>query len=459
MSMDLYLRNGLIVTEESTFRGGVVVHQGKIEQLVLGDPTVEAKQVIDLDGHLVLPGVVDDHVHFNEPGREHWEGYRTGSMAAVAGGVTTILEMPLNATPPTISRELLTKKRAVAARESVVDYGQWGGLVNNNLDALDDMNADGVIGFKAFLSNSAVDFERIDDDLLFAGLGKMRTFGNVLGLHAENEWVTRFLGDRMRGEGRTDRASWHESRPPESELEAIQRSLFWAKQSGGNLHIVHVSIASGIRSVVRERLAGSHVTAETCPHFLFFDHDDFVRIGPDAKCAPPIRSRADVEDLWQCVLSGQVDTIASDHSPCTTEEKERGNDNIWQAWGGITGIQAMLPALLTEGYHKRGLALPALVRMLSGNPARIFGIYPQKGALLPGSDADLVVVDLDREWTLSRDQLLSKNKHSPYVGYRFKGSVEQTIIRGVPVHQRGEILVDPGFGKLVKRKREPNSSK
>jgi allantoinase len=407
--------------------------------------------VEDVGGKHLLPGIVDAHVHFNQPGRDHWEGYRTGSMAAAAGGVTTILEMPLNATPPTTNLAMLERKRQVVSTESVVDYGQWGGLVNNNLSDLEALNTEGVIGYKAFMSNSGVDFERIDDDLLYAGLNCMREMGNVLGVHAENEFVASFLGKQMREMGRTDRPSWYESRPPEQELEAIQRACYWAKVTGGNLHIVHVTIPEGIRAIARARREGVHVTAETCPHYLFFDERDFERIGPAAKCAPPLRSRKEVEGLWECVFEGLVNTIGSDHSPCNWEEKEKGMDNIWKAWGGISGIQSMLPALLTEGVNIRGLSLPALMKLLSANPARLFGIYPQKGALLPGSDADLTIVDLEKEWTLTADQLFYKNKHSAYAGYTFKGQVVRTFVRGETVYEDGEIKAQPGFGRLVVR--------
>jgi allantoinase len=451
MTVDLYLKNGKVVTADAVIPGGVVVDQGKIVQVVAGDVNVEARQVQDAGGNYILPGIVDAHVHFNQPGRDHWEGYRTGSMAAAAGGVTTVLEMPLNATPPTTNLPMLELKRQVVRDETVVDYGQWGGLVNNNLSDLEGLNAEGVIGFKAFMSNSGVDFERIDDDLLFAGLTCIGRMGNLIGVHAENEYVASYLGKQMRDAGRTDRASWYESRPPEQELEAIQRACYWAKVTGGNLHVVHVTIPEGIRAIARAKHDGAHVSAETCPHYLFFDHKDFERIGPAAKCAPPLRSRENVEKMWECVFDGLVDTIGSDHSPCNWEEKEKGMDNIWKAWGGISGIQSMLPALLTEGVHNRGLSLPVLMKLLASNPARLFGIYPQKGAILPGSDADLVVVDLDKEWTLTADQLFYKNKHSAYVGYSFKGSVVQTIVRGQTVYQDGEIKAKPGYGKLVLR--------
>lgn len=456
MSADLYLKNAEVVTEKEIFHGGVVIVGEKITEVVRGDHDIEADTIIDLEGKYLLPGMIDGHVHLNEPGREVWEGYKTGSMAAAAGGVTTVLDMPLNSTPPTIHRDELTKKRAVAKDQAVVDYGQWGGFVDNNLDNLEALNEDGVIGFKAFASNSGVDFERLDDDMIYAGLSKMAKLGNMIGLHAENEFVTSYLAKEIQATGRIDRAGWYESRPPETELEAINRSCFWAKTTGGNLHIVHVSIPEGHCAIAQAKKEGAHVTSETCPHFLFFDQQDFERIGPAAKCAPPLRSREMVDELWQCVAEGLVDVIGSDHSPCTWDLKENGMDNIWKAWGGISGLQSMLPALLTEGAHKRGLPLTSLVRMLSANPARLYGLDDQKGAIQEGLDADLVVVDLDREWTLTEDQLFYKNKHSAYVGYSFKGEVVQTLVRGKTVYQDGKIVADPGYGKLVRRSHSYN---
>lgn len=451
MQADLYLKNGLVVTEDTTFQGGVVVGQGKITQLVAGDIPVKAAETIDLRGKTVLPGLIDDHVHFNEPGREHWEGYRTGSMAAAAGGITTVMDMPLNASPPSIDRDKLLHKRRAVKAEAVIDYAHWGGLVDNNLADLAGLHEEGVIGFKAFMSASGVDFERVNDDVLYAGLLRAREFGNLVAVHAESEHVTALLGRQLRDAGRTDRAAWSESRPPATELEAVNRAIYWAKVAASNLHVVHVTIAAGIRAAAQAKREGVNVTVETCPHYLFFDQNDFARIGPAAKCAPPIRSREEVDKLWDCVLTGLVDTIASDHSPCPWADKEPGLENIWQAWGGINGVQSMLPVMLTEGVHKRGLPLPALARMMVANPARIFGLYPQKGSLLPGSDADLVIVDLDKEWSLTVDDLLYKNKHSAYAGYSFKGAIERTIVRGTTVYQNGQITAEPGFGQLLRR--------
>ncbi len=449
---DLYLKNAQIVTESETFRGGVVVEGEKIVQVVKGDVTIEAAKVFDCAGKVLMPGLVDDHVHFNEPGRKHWEGYHTGSMAAAASGITTFMEMPLNSFPATVNGELLREKRQAVANKSIVDYGNWGGLINNNVDELSGLHDEGVIAFKAFMSNSGIDdFPRVDDDVLYAGLLEAKKFGNLVGVHAESEYVTAYLGQQIRDAGCVDRAAWSESRPPATELEAVQRACYWAGVAESNLHIVHITIADGIRAVVEAKRKGVQVTSETCPHYLFLDENDFEQIGPAAKCAPPLRSREDVEALWECVLEGLVDTIASDHSPCLWEDKEPGMDNIWNAWGGISGVQTMLTTILTEGVHKRGLPLPDVVRMMSTNPARIFGLYPLKGSLQPGADADLAIVDLDAEWTLSVDDLLYKNKHSAYVGCTFKGKVMQTFVRGKLVYKDGEIVAQPGYGKALRR--------
>ena len=268
MAVDLYLKNGRIITETGESYRGIAIQDGKIVELIRGEMAVAAREEIDLDGKLVLPGLVDDHVHFNEPGREHWEGYTTGSMAAAAGGVTTVMEMPLNATPPTINLQNLTNKQAAVSDKAVIDYALWGGLVDNNVAELSDLHTAGVIGFKGFMSNSGVDFARIDDDVLYAGLREAKKLGNLVAVHAENEYVTALLGQELRAAGRTDRASWYESRPPATELEALNRAIYWAGVTGGRLHIVHVTLAAGMQAAQAAKAAGVNVTVETCPHYL-----------------------------------------------------------------------------------------------------------------------------------------------------------------------------------------------
>lgn len=444
---DLYIRNGRVVTEEREFLGGVAVTGGRIAQLVEGNPPLEALEEIDAGGLLLLPGLVDAHVHFSEPGRGHWEGFETGSRAAAAGGVTSFVEMPLNAHPPTINAEALRLKQAAAA-VSHVDYALWGGLVEDNLADLADLQAGGVVGFKAFMV-TATDFPRSDARIMREGMAQIAGFGSFLAVHAEDEEMTGRLTLQLRAAGRTDRAAWGEARPIAAELTAIDEAIGLAEATGARLHIVHVSCAEGIDRISAARARGVAVTSETCAHYLFFDETDLERLGPVAKCAPPLRAPAEREALWDRVLAGAVDVITSDHSPCLWEEKTAGDADIFEAWGGISGVQSTLPALLTEGVTKRGLPLPELVRMTAANPARLFGLYPKKGSLSAGADADLVLVDPDRRFTLQAADLEYRNPHSAYVGAQFLGSVQKTISRGLTVFDGGRIIGPAGHGERL----------
>ncbi len=450
MSVDCYLLNGLIVTETGAFSGGLSIEGGKIVEVLPGSPVVMAKKTVDLHGNVVMPGIVDSHVHLNEPGRTEWEGFSTGTMAAAAGGITTVLDMPLNSIPYTTNRQAFLTKRSAVADKAVVDYGLWGGLVDNNLADLDGLREEGAIAYKAFMSESGVDFKFVQDDVLYYGLQWMHKTGSLLGVHAINEPVSRYMRTKLIEAGRNDRRAWEEAFPPEGELDAILRAIYWARVTGGRLHIVHVSIASGLHAITEARQQGVQVTGETCPHYLCLNLEDFERIGPAAKCAPPIRSQADVDALWQCLLDGEVELIASDHSPSTWSEKVRGLENISKACGGISGTQTMLPLMLDAGFLQRGVPLPALVRMLCANPARLYGLYPQKGAIVPGADADLVIVDLHQPWTLAEDDLLYRNRISPFIGRAFQSKVVQTFVRGESVYEQGKITAQPGYGRFLR---------
>ncbi|KKB11753.1 allantoicase [Devosia geojensis] len=445
---DLYVRNGRIVTAESDFPGGVVVAGGRIVDIVRGNPDRAAREEIDAGGLLVLPGLIDPHVHFSEPGRGHWEGFATGSRAAAAGGITTVVEMPLNASPPTINADALRRKRA-AARQSIVDYALWGGLVTDNRSELYDLHAGGVLGFKAFMCAGSFDFPRADDLVLESGMRDIARFGSLLAVHAEDEEMTRRFTADLRRKGRKDRRAWGEARPIAAELAAIASAIALAERTGVRLHIVHVSCAAGIDLISAAKQRGVPVTSETCPHYLFFCEDDLERLGPAAKCAPPLRSSEEVEALWDRVLDGAVDIIASDHSPCLLEEKTAGEADIFDAWGGISGLQSTLPALVTEGVHNRGLSLAALVRMTAANPARIFGLDQRKGSIAVGADADLVIVDPQASFVLQAQDLHYRNRHSAYVGSAMRGVVARTIRHGLTIFNDGKIMDDPPEGEFL----------
>ena len=441
---DLAILNARIVGEDRDVTGGLAVKDGWIAALLGPGETPEAAETIDAAGRVLMPGLVDGHVHFSEPGRGHWEGFETGSHAAAAGGITTFVEMPLNAHPPTINAEALRLKQA-EAEKSIVDYALWGGLVDDNLADLEDLQAGGVAGFKAFMC-TATDFPRIDARLMRAGMTAIAGFGSFLAVHAEDEVMTGRLTAALRGVGRKDRAAWGEARPIAAELAAIDEAIGFAAETGCRLHIVHVSSAAGIDRISAAKARGVEVTAETCPHYLFFDETDLDRIGPLAKCAPPLRAPSEREALWDRVLAGAVDVIASDHSPCLVEEKAAGDDDIFAAWGGISGLQSTLPVLLTEG-PKRGLSLPDIVRMTASNPARLFGFHPRKGSLQIGADADLVLVDPDASFALHEDDLFYRNRHSAYCGATFRGRVDMTIARGAVVYRDG--VVEPHKGRRL----------
>lgn len=447
-SPDLYVRNGHLVTANRSFVGGVLVTDGRILELVQGNPDIAAIKTLDADGQWVLPGLVDPHVHFSEPGRGHWEGFATGSRAAAAGGVTTLIEMPLNASPPTINAAALAQKRA-AARQSIVDYGLWGGLVTDNRADLADLHDGGVSAFKAFMCTGSFDFPRADDVVLESGMAEVARMGSLIAVHAEDEGMTQRLTADLRAAGRKDRRAWGEARPIIAELSAIRAAIAMAERTGVRLHIVHISCAAGVDLVSAAKRRGVPVTAETCPHYLVFSEDDLDRLGPVAKCAPPLRAQAEVDALWARVLDGAVDVIASDHSPCLWEEKTAGDTDIFKAWGGISGLQSTLPALIVEGVGKRGLSFTDLVRMTSTNPAKIFGLGGRKGDLSPGYDADLVLVDPKRQTTLAAENLFYRNRHSAYVGSAMHGMVTRTLLRGLTIFAEGQIMVDAPSGQFL----------
>jgi len=448
---DLVIRGGEAILPTGRAAADIAVTDGVIT--AIGSEVTGGEDVIDARGLVVLPGLVDAHVHFNEPGRAEWEGWDAGTRGAAAGGVTTVLEMPLNAHPPTITAQAFDAKQRVASEKARVDFGLWGGLVNDNLAELEGLAARGVVAFKAFMSESGVDdFRRVPDGVLAAGLRAAARLGVVVGVHAESHEMVERLGSEMRARRETGRLSWCRARPPAAELEAIKRlvSCVRGAGAGARAHVVHVSTAEGLAEVQGAREWGLAVTAETCPHYLDFDEQDFERVGPALKCAPPIRDAASRERLWTALLAGEVDLVASDHSPCPAADKQKGDHDIWQAWGGVAGIQATLPVLLTGGVHARGLSLERVADLTATAPARLFGLYPQKGSIAIGADADFALVDTQRTWTFRPEHLQTRSGISPYLGRTFRGAAVRTIVRGRTVFADGEIVGDAGWGKLVR---------
>ena len=449
MTYDLIVRGGRAVLADGDRVADVGVLDGAIAAIA---PDLEGPAAVEIDarGMVVLPGAVDAHVHLNDPGRAEWEGFATGTAALAAGGATTAIDMPLNAIPPTLDAASFAVKAAAARGIARVDVALWGGLVPGRVDRLDELADAGVVGFKAFMSASGVEeFTAADDLTLVEGMARAARLGLPVAVHAESDTLTSRLAARAVAAGRTSMRDYLTSRPVLAELEAIGRALAFAQETGCALHVVHVSSGRGVALVADARARGVDVTCETCPHYLVLDEEDAVRLGAVAKCAPPLRPAAEVEALWDHVRAGDVDLVATDHSPSPAALKETGGD-AFAAWGGIPGAQTLVALLYDQGVAGRGLPLARLGKLVAGMPALRFGLAPAKGALAVGADADMVVVDPRQNWRVERDDLLDRHRLSPFVGRTLRGRVARTILRGVTIAQDGAPAGAPR-GRVLRR--------
>jgi len=446
MPWDLILRGGTVVTADGLRHADVAVVAGRIAE-VAPELGRDAAETIDAAGCHLLPGIVDPHVHFNDPGRSAWEGFATGSAAFAAGGGTLVVDMPLNASPPTLDAASFDAKLAAARGTARTDFALWGGLVPGNVDRLPELAARGVAGFKAFMSGSGIgDFHAADDATLWQGMKVAGELGLPVLVHAENDALTAALAREAVAAGRTGIRDYLASRPIVAEVEAIRRAITLAADAGCPLHIVHVSSGAGVAAVVEARARGVDVTCETCPHYLVLTDDDVERIGAAAKCAPPLRPAAVQAELWRHVLDGDVAFVASDHSPAPASMKQSAN--FFDVWGGIAGVQATLGLMLEEGHARRGLPLADVVRLTSRGAVERFRLG-DRGRVAPGSVADLAVVDLAHAAPLAAADLQDRHKLSPYVGRTLRGRVRRTILRGRTVWQDGH-AVGPALGELVR---------
>jgi allantoinase len=442
---NLIIRNGTVVREEGVEALSVGISDGIIADVA---PEIEgdAGHEIDASGLHVFPGLIDTHVHFNEPGRADWEGFATGSAAMAAGGGTCFFDMPLNSVPATLDAGSFDEKLHAAQGQSATDFGLWGGLVPGNPDRLDEMADRGVVGFKAFMSDSGIpEFAHADDLTLLEGMRRAARLGLPVAVHAENDAIVSALASRALSSGRISVRAYLDSRPVIAELEAIERAILFAGETGCSLHIVHVSHPRGALAVADARLRGIDVTCETCPHYLVLCDEDALLMGVPAKCAPPLRARRVMERMWDILSGGHIDYIASDHSPAPESLKA---GNAFEAWGGIAGCQSTLSLLLVEGHLRRGLSLSVLADLTAGKPADRFRLAG-KGRIAAGNDADLTLVDLGAGRTLRTDDLLYRHRVSPYLGRAVHGLVRHTLVRGQIVFEDGR-LTGLRPGRLVR---------
>ena len=448
-------QGGRVVLPDRVVAGTLLVSGEKVVGIQSPEEPVSPDfEVVDVTGKVLMPGVIDSHVHMWDPSplnyREDWE---CGSACAASGGITTIIDMPLSV-PPVVDAHGFQLKRDVAETASYVDFAFWGGLTPRCLDHLEELDQLGCVAYKGFMSFANPDYPQITDGYLVKGMRIARKFDGLIGVHAENAEVADFGSRAMAESGCTDAAMHDDARPWWVEQEAIQRAVLFADQTGARLYICHMTTAQGAAYLKQAKCNGSKVYVETCPHYLLFDKTVLREKGVYAKCNPPIRSRENVEKLWEYILDGTIDTIGSDHGPYSDDEKMK-NGNFFKEYSGFGGFDAMLSGLITEGVHKRGLSLPRLAALTSGNTAKIMGLYPKKGSLLPGADADIAVIDMDERWVFDGEKSLSKTKsrHNIYHGLEMRGRVKETWVRGHRIYSNGAIVGQRGYGTYIPKQR------
>jgi allantoinase len=446
----LLLLSKRVVTPEGLRPATVHIRDGKIDRVGSFGEAPSGADVLDCGDSVLMPGIVDTHVHVNEPGRTEWEGFATATRSAAAGGITTLVDMPLNSIPATTTREGLRAKREAMAGKLWVDAGLWGGVVPGNARELAGLVADGVLGFKAFLAPSGVEeFQHVEEGDLRVAMPELSRLGAALLVHAELpgpiDWAAG-VWEEGSPEG-YDR--YLRSRPDEAETEAVELLIRLCRETGCRVHIVHVSSAESLPLLKRAREEGLPVTAETCPHYLTFAAEEIPDGAVAFKCAPPIRSRENRERLWEGLREGVIDLVATDHSPCPPAMKKVETGDFREAWGGIASLQLALPAVWT-GARERGFTVSDLARWMCAAPARLAGMEGRKGAIEPGYDADLVIWDPEESFTVDAERLQHRHKLTPYAGRTLHGIVRRTLLRGRTVYENGD-LTGPPEGRILTR--------
>ncbi|HUB51131.1 MAG TPA: allantoinase AllB [Terracidiphilus sp.] len=439
------IRSRRVLTPDGLRPATVVVEGEKIASVRAWNDAPPHAALNDYGDLVVMPGLVDTHVHINEPGRTEWEGFETATKAAVAGGVTTLVDMPLNCMPETINATALEAKRRAANGKTWVDWAAWGGVVHGNADSLPGLIDAGVPGFKCFMIHSGIDgFAWVDENDLRQALEKLRGTGLPLLVHAETAEAVNAAVASLDAE-RADPcaySTWLASRPDSAELDAIALLIRLAEEFSAPIHIVHLATAQALPMLAAARARGVPITVETCAHYLCFAAEDIPDGATEYKCAPPIRNSANRESLLQALEDGDIDMITTDHSPCPPEMKRREEGRFDQAWGGIASLGLALPAVWRV-MHGRGVKLESMARWMASAPAKLAGLADRKGTIAAGADADLVVFDPDPEWTIAKDDLHFRHKQSPYIGQTARGRVRETWLRGEIVFSSGKFFGAP----------------
>jgi dihydroorotase len=434
--IQLIIEKGTVVTPNGSWDAAIAVKDGRIWAIGERGLLPAAEKTLDATGLHVLPGVIDDHVHFREPGMTYKEDFETGSRAAAAGGVTTIFDMP-NTTPPLTDVKNLKEKVALAKGRSYVDFAFYAAVTDSNVDQLKPLAEAGIGGFKVFMGETTGYIRCPNDGLIYEAFQRIKETGRRVGAHAENDAILQHIKARLVAEGRKDPIAHLESRPSFAEAEAISRAILLSEAAGNSFHVFHLSTREGLNLVREARLRGLPITAEVLVSHLLLDDRDYERIGNLIRLNPPIRTQDHQKAMWEGIRQGWIDNIATDHAPHSFKEKTA--ENVWDTACGFIGVETALPLMLTE-VNKGSLTLEHYVRLVSENPAKVWGIYPKKGAIQIGSDGDFVLVDLKAEGKIESAKLHNKNTLTPYEGRAVKGLPRYTILRGKIIMAEGEII-------------------
>jgi allantoinase len=441
-----FIRSQRVVLPDGMRPATIRIEHGRIREVTSGASGASGT-LIDAGNAVVMPGIVDTHVHINDPGRADWEGFETATLAAAAGGVTTLVDMPLNSIPATTTVVALEAKLRAAKGRCQVDVGFWGGVVPGNVADLEPLARAGVLGFKAFLSPSGVaEFTHVGEADLREAMPVLAGLGLPLLVHAE--WPSSLRAPDSAADPRRY-ATWLATRPPEAELAAIERLIELSSKTSARVHVVHLASSDALSAINKARAAGVPITVETCPHYLTFCAEDIADGDTALKCAPPIRERRHRHRLWQALVDREIDLIATDHSPAPASLKHIDDGDFIAAWGGIASLQIALPIVWTGALARR-VPFSRLAEWLSAAPARLAGLERRKGAIAVGHDADLVIVDPDREMTVDSSRLYHRHAVTPYDGERLFGVVIATLVRGEVVFDHGECEGTP-IGRLLSR--------
>jgi len=450
MKVDTLFINGTIVTKDGRYKAAIGTSDGKISIIADNLAGIDCNEVIDLDGKYILPGVIDGHIHFQDPGFVERDDFEHATAACAVGGITTGISHPMN-DPPVVDVVSFNRNLEAYENRSIIDYGLHGGGTSENIAEITELwKTTGAAAIKMFMCFSVKEFPFVHDGSMLAILEKLAENDGFALIHCENEPIIRLMEDRLKAAGRKDPLAYNESRPEIAEIEAIKRAIYLLEQSGARALVVHVSTAEGLRLIREAKGRGVKIWAETCPHFLTFVREDMNELGPFLKFSPVMRDEANRQEMWKLLDQGYVDSFGSDHCPFTREEKEKGADDIFQAPNGIPGLEVMLPVLL-DGASRGLTSLERIAEITSCNPARLYGYYPRKGTIQVGADCDLTIVDLGLEKTYSDRDRKSKCDWSPYFGKTFRGWPVMTVVRGTVVASNGETIVAPGYGQFVER--------